>query len=223
MRQTNVTAMVEAGVMAAIAIVFALIINYVPILGGLLNIVWAVPIILVGVRRGVKWSIMTACVSGILILCLTNPLLAVGTVGLFGLLGIALGHALRSGVSPGKGLLWGTIGILVSLVAIIGISCVLFGLDQILVQIQTQIDLMDASMKFSLEIYQNLGMSEANIANLTEFMENFITLFKHTIPAGMVGAAVMITYMNLFLSRVVLRRLGYSTPHFPPAKEWSFP
>ena len=58
------SAMVEAGILAAIAIVFALISTYVPVLGMLVNFIWCLPIILCGMRNGLRWSIMTLAVSG---------------------------------------------------------------------------------------------------------------------------------------------------------------
>ena len=48
------SAMVEAGIMAAIAIVFALINMYVPFVGMFLNFIWPLPIILCGMRHGMR-------------------------------------------------------------------------------------------------------------------------------------------------------------------------
>lgn len=240
MRQTKVTAMVEAGVMSAIAVVFALIINYVPILGGLLNMVWAVPVILVGVRHGLKWSIMTSCVSGILILGLTNPLLAAGTVGLFGLLGIMIGHALKSGYTPAKEMLWGMTGMIVSMVVIIGLSVLIFGVDQI----RTQLDMMESAFREGFALYQNMGenaiemvkssypeataapiehLIQDNLAQMKGMEDGLIKVSKMILPASMVLAAGCYTYMNLLVSRVVLRRLGYSILKFSAVKDWTFP
>ena len=48
------SAMVEAGILAAIAIVMALISMYVPVLGAFVNFVWPLPIVICGCRHGLK-------------------------------------------------------------------------------------------------------------------------------------------------------------------------
>ena len=44
------SAMVEAGILAAVAIVMALISMYVPVLGAFVNFVWPLPIVICGCR-----------------------------------------------------------------------------------------------------------------------------------------------------------------------------
>ena len=44
------SAMVEAGILAAVAIVMALISMYVPVLGAFVNFVWPLPIVICGWR-----------------------------------------------------------------------------------------------------------------------------------------------------------------------------
>ena len=67
MRTTRVQPMVEGGILSAVAILFALISVYVPFIGVFVNLIWPVPIILLGVRHGYKWSLMATVVAGILI------------------------------------------------------------------------------------------------------------------------------------------------------------
>ena len=68
------SAMVEAGILAAIAIVMALISMYVPVLGAFVNFVWPLPIVICGCRHGLKWSIMTLLVATIIIAMNSSPL-----------------------------------------------------------------------------------------------------------------------------------------------------
>ena len=91
MQHNRVRPMVEGGILASIAIVFALISAYMPFVGPFVNLIWPVPIILLGVRHGYKWSIMATFVAGIIIAMLVHPLQAVGVVVGFGLIGIVLG------------------------------------------------------------------------------------------------------------------------------------
>ena len=102
MQHNRVRPMVEGGILAAVAILFALISVYVPFIGVFVDLIWPVPIILLGVRNGYKWSIMATLVAGVLIAILLGPLRAVGVAIGFGLIGITLGHAFRKNYSPVK-------------------------------------------------------------------------------------------------------------------------
>ena len=70
------SAMVEAGILAAIAIVMALISMYVPVAGVFVNFVWPLPIIICGMRHGLKWSLMSLTVAGIIVAIIISPLQA---------------------------------------------------------------------------------------------------------------------------------------------------
>ena len=127
MRQTRVRSMVEGGLLAAIAIIFAIISVYLPIIGPFVNLLWPVPIILLGVRHGYKWSIMATVVAGVIISMLVHPLQAVSVVVGFGLIGIVLGYAFRMEFSPAKTMLWGSAASLLSKIALLAIGAAIRG------------------------------------------------------------------------------------------------
>lgn len=219
MPQKKVTAMVEAGVMAAVVIVFALIDTYVPVIGGFALVLCPVPISLLGMRHGFKWSIMTTGVAGILIAILLGPLEALAVVVGFGLVGIALGHAFRAGFSPAKALLWGSGAMLLSTPLINGLSILITGIDLW----DTQLKVMDAGLGQAIDFYKNWGMSAEDLARSSAMLEYTKTAMHTLFPAGLAISAVFLTYINFLVSRIVLKRLGYSIPNFPPFKEWTMP
>ena len=58
MQLARTRSLVEGGILSAMAIVFALISVYIPVLGMFVNLLWPVPIILLGVRHGFRWSFL---------------------------------------------------------------------------------------------------------------------------------------------------------------------
>ena len=82
------SAMVEAGILAAVAIVMALISMYVPVLGAFVNFVWPLPIVICGCRHGLKWSIMTLLVATVIIAMIISPINAFFLAAIFGLFGL---------------------------------------------------------------------------------------------------------------------------------------
>ncbi len=150
MGQTKVVPMVEGGILAAVSIIFAFISVYIPLIGAFVNMIWPVPIILLGVRHGYKWSIMATVVSGLLIAMMVHPLQAISVVVGFGLIGIALGYALHAQYSAGKTLLYGSIASFVSKIAVIGIGLAITGVNPIDFQAST----MSATIAQIMDFYR---------------------------------------------------------------------
>lgn len=86
------SAMVEAGILAAIAIVFAIISMYVPVIGSFINFLWPLPIAICGMRNGLRWSVMTLIVADIAVAVLISPLHAFFAAGCFWFSGADLGR-----------------------------------------------------------------------------------------------------------------------------------
>ncbi|MCX7779429.1 MAG: YybS family protein [Negativicutes bacterium] len=218
-QQNRVKAMVEGGVLAAIAIIFAMISAYLPLIGPFINLIWPVPIILLGVRHGYQWSIMATAVAGILIAVLMHPLHALAVVVGFGLIGITLGHAFRHKFSPVKTLAWGAAASLVSKAASLAITMAVVGVNPL----NMQGDVMVKAAEQAISFYRSMGMQEEDLAKMSETMKMALELMQVILPIGFVGAAVVDTYLNFWVARAVLRRMGQYIEGFPPLKEWNLP
>ena len=72
MQLARTRSLVEGGILSAMAIVFALISVYIPVLGMFVNLVWPVPIVLLGVRHGFRWSFLCLAVSGVVMAILIS-------------------------------------------------------------------------------------------------------------------------------------------------------
>lgn len=219
MRQTNIRSMVEGGLLAGIAIIFAIISAYLPVIGPFVNLLWPVPIILLGVRHGYRWSIMATVVAGVIIAMLLHPLQAVSVVVGFGLIGIILGYAFRMEFSPGKTMIWGTVASLLSKAALLGIGAAVTGVNPL----EMQSDVMAKATEQGIEFYRNLGLAEQELAKISESMTVMIELLKVILPAGFIMAAVVDTFLNFAIAKIVLKKLGNKVPDFTPFKNWILP
>ena len=219
MHQNRVRPMVEGGILSAVAIIFALISTYLPLIGPFVNLIWPVPIILLGVRHGYKWSIMATAVAGIIIAMLVHPLNAVSVVVGFGLIGIVLGHAFRSGFSPVKAMLWGATASLLSKIAVLSITIVVLGINPL----GMQTDVMGKAVDQAVELYRGFGMTEEQLTQISTSMRAMLDLFKIILPAGFVLAAVVDTYLNFLIAKAVLKKMGREIEGFPPFRLWMLP
>lgn len=219
MTQRTIKPMVEGGILSAIAIIFAFMSAYLPVIGAFANLAWPVPIILLGVRHGYRASLMATIVSGILIALLMHPLHAVSVVVGFGLIGIVLGYAFRHEFSAAKAMAWGSAASLVSKAAVLAIGFFVVGVNPF----NMQGDVMVQAFDEVVGIYQKLGMKEADIEQMRTMMKAMADIIPIILPAGFAMAAVVDTYLNFVLSKAVLKKLGHQVPGFPPFKEWTLP
>lgn len=211
--------MVEAGILAGIAIMFAFISAYLPLVGAFIHLIWPVPIILLGVRHGVKWSVMATVVAGILIAILLHPLHAVSVVVGFGLTGVVLGHGLRKEYTPAKTLLWGSAAALVSTAAVIAIGMFVIGTNPLAIQQEA----MTKSVEGAIDFYRTMGMKEEDLKQIGATMSSAMDMMKIILPAGFAMAAVVTAYLNLFVAKRILKKMGHYIQPFPPFKEWQMP
>ena len=75
MQYHKTSSLVESGILAAVAVLFTLVGNYIPVLDLIVSILWPLPIILCGRRNGLKWSILCLLVTGCGVAGLLSPLL----------------------------------------------------------------------------------------------------------------------------------------------------
>lgn len=215
----KVVPMVEGGVLVAVAIIFALISVYIPVIGTFVNLIWPVPIILLGVRHGYKWSIMATVVAGVLIAILMHPLQAVAVVVGFGLIGIALGYAFRNDYSPAKALFIGSCASLVSKLAVVGIGIFIMGINPL----NFETEALSSTVTQIVDFYRSMGMGEEDLKKMDESVRTMIDMVKLLFPAGLVLASVADTYLNFWVAKKVLKRLGHAVKPFPPFKLWKMP
>lgn len=217
--RTKAIPIVEGGILTAIAIIFALISAYVPILGSFVNFIWPVPIILLGVRHGYRWSIMATVVAGLLIAIMMHPLQALSVVVGFGLIGIVIGHGLKNDYGPVKTLVFGSIASLLSKVMVIFLGTLIMGFNPI----DLQNDVMYKSVDQVVNIYRSIGYKEDEITKIAEMLRQTLDVAKIILPAGFALASILDTYINFTVAKMVLKKMGHYIPPFPQLKDWSFP
>ena len=219
MQRSPVRPVVEGGVLTAVAIIFALISTYLPVIGVFVNLLWPVPIVLLGVRHGYKWSIMAVVASGLIIALIMHPLTAVSVAVGFGLIGIALGYGLRQGFSPTKTLLLGAAASLLSKAAVLAITAAVMGFNPLSMQTEA----MSTGLAQAIEFYRGMGMNADDLARMEAMIQPMMDLMKVILPAGFVMAAFIDTFLNFQVAKAVLARLGQPVAAFPPFRRWGMP
>ena len=208
------SALVESGILAAVAVLFTLVGNYIPVLDMVVNVLWPLPIILCGRRNGVKWSILCLVVTGCMVAVLLSPFQALTQCLILGLIGLLMGYGMRKQLSPVKILLLGSLGALISTI-LSGIAAYVF-MDVNVIQVF--FSSIDESLDMSSGIFQTLGMNMGQ-----EQLAQMKKMFELVLPAGVLLSAPITAFANYWAARKILARLGDYYDGFPPISQWVFP
>lgn len=206
------SAMVEAGILAAIAIVMALISMYVPVLGAFVNFLWPLPIVICGCRHGFKWSVMTLLVATIIIAVIISPINAFFLAAIFGLLGLILGECMRRHLPPMQMMLYGSIGAVLALIINIVLSFLVLGIDPI--------EMIFTSFHESLNqlaaYYREHGMGEEEIKKIVDGYAEMLRMMRIIMPGAFLLCAPVMAFINYIAAKKILTKLGESFTDFPP-------
>ncbi|HHV78700.1 MAG TPA: YybS family protein [Firmicutes bacterium] len=220
-RRTNVTnprPLVEGALLAAVAVVLSLIGYYVPIIGPLVVFLWPVPIAIIQIRHGLRFSLLTVVVAGLLLASLIGPLDAVAIVATFGIVGIGFGIGVGRKLSAIEILIIGAVAMLASTLVSLGLSFVFMG-----VKPAQMLEELRQGIETATGIYSRLGMSPEMIEQAKKMLTATVELMRVVFPALFVAAAVIQSFINFSVLRAVLQRLGYSVAELPKFDEWRFP
>lgn len=211
--------LVEASILASIAIVFAAISLYFPILGTFANIVWPVPIILLGVRHGLKWSFWCLVVAGVLIAVIISPLQSFALVVGLGLIGLTLGWALHSGKSALKALAFGSIASILSKLLIVAFSFFVMGVNPVNFSPENIALMIEEAIVF----YRSLGMTEEMLEQIRQQLQTMLSMTQVLLPTGFVFGSLLDTFVNFLVAKAILKRLGTHVSDITPFKNWVMP
>lgn len=207
----------EGALLATVAVILALSGIYLPLVGALAMLAWPVPVMLAQIRQGMRLSVLTVVVTGVLLSSLIGLVPALALVVTLGPLGIAMGEAFRRRLTP-----WASLGVasaaaLVSHILGFGVTLLLMGQNPL----ELYRTAFEESIAMATSLYGRIGLDAGAI--LAPLQEQAAVLLGTLLPATLVIAAVMTAAINYGVATVVLRRLGYRSEPFPLFARWQLP
>ncbi|MBQ5733043.1 MAG: DUF2232 domain-containing protein, partial [Selenomonadaceae bacterium] len=109
MRSFKVKSTTESGLLVAITVIMALMAVYLPIVGIAATLLWPLPIIVLIVRHGMQYGVLSVAAAAIIMTILISPMSAVHMVAAFGPPSLALGYGFYKGLSAARILLYGIV------------------------------------------------------------------------------------------------------------------
>ena len=212
-------AIVLAGMCTALVVVLSLLGFYMPLLSTVVFLLIPLPIAYLGMKEGVKWSIVVT--TGVLVLDSTffGVVSAAFVCAIFGLLGVTMGICYRFKVSAAKTLIAGAVVVLLALVAEGMATLYLLGLPSLIFGSEGLSQIRDSMLETLPSFYSGEALDQAK-----EKVEFLMDAMEKSVPYTLVAVSVFYSWASMTLGAHVFKKMGITDiPHLPPFERWEFP
>lgn len=212
-------AIVLAGMCTALVVVLSLLGFYMPLLSTVVFLLIPLPIAYLGMKEGIKWSIVVT--TGVLVLDSTffGVVSAAFVCAIFGLLGVIMGICYRYKVSAAKTLIAGAVVVLLALVAEGIATLYLLGLPSLVFGSEGLAQVKDSMMEALPSFYSGEALDQAK-----EKVDFLMDAMEKSVPYTLVAVSVFYSWASMTLGSHVFKKMGITDiPHLPPFERWEFP
>lgn len=215
-KDSNVKALANTALATALSVIIAIIGLFVPVLA-LASLLWPVPVIVIVKRYGLRYGIYSTVASGLIVGMVSEPIYAAYVILSYGALGLSIGYGVQKDYRAGKILAITTIVSLVSKVLLMYAITRLMGVNPLEIQLES----MEKGLELSMGFYDKVGLNVPQ--DMKDALLSSFELMKVTLPALLLLVAIMDSYLNYTVARVVLKRLNLQLEALPPFAKWRAP
>lgn len=206
---------VESSIITGIIVVLGILGMYMPFFSILLFII-PTPLIIIGQRQGVKYSVMSLIVATIIIIGFSNPIMALYVIALPGMVAIAINIMIQRKAEASRIVIVGAIASTVTTIISINLASSFLGVSLI--------ESMKEIFKQSVEMQQYIGQMTNNneeiVLQSKELLERMEALALVLIPSIILIASSFTSLINYKLATVILKRAGNDVIELKPFKEF---
>ena len=205
----------EGAVLGAITVLITIVGQYF----GIPPVIVAVPLVILVYRHDFKLGTLASLVAALISTLIIGDILVGLSIVISGFAGIAIGLALKEGFSFTKTLVVGTLSNIVVFALDVLFASLIMG-KNILGEIP---ELFISSIEQTVSATESLGMVVQNPELVEAFMASIVVFLKWGLPALVFISAISVTFLNLALTRLILRRMNDSIPWTVHFSEWKLP
>ena len=215
----RLTPLTESGILAALSVVLGLMAVFLPVLGVVAVFLWALPLLVLVVRQGVRFGVAAAVAASAVLSLFAGPLLALRMCVAFAPVGLVLGWGIGRGWSGVRTFLAGLAASVVSKLLAFLLLFFLMGIDPW----QAQLDGLTQAFSTTLSMYEDMGLDAAAVAQSRGEIEAALTMIGKLAPLVVLIMGLSDTVVLFLLGGRILRRLGSAAPQLPPFGAWRLP
>lgn len=209
----------EGAIFCALGVMLTLISYYLPFFILLVCFI-PVPMVILGKRQGLKVSILSSVAATILIGLFLGPLNGISFGALMLFVGCSLGFAYHRDLAPLKKVVIGIIGFLILLIAVVVGYEFVMGISFTDLLFQT----LEQSTREVITLYESTNLIDAEQVSIAkEDMAMNIEMMKLALPSTFLLMPVVFGMINVLVSDMILKRIGYPVKTFKPLSQWEMP
>lgn len=217
-------AVIESILIGVVSTLLVILIGLVPVLN-IAVLLWPVPLIVVGVRRGYFAGLLSLIVSGMLIGFLFQPLTGIILVvtNLFLVIGLSFG--LRKRLDLFENILISAGSVLLSIMLFLKAYSFIAGQSAFDVLWQfTREAITNGGVDFNklLLMYHEMGLFN-NFTTAAQLAEFLIGQMQLIIPAAIIIISLVYGMVIFIVSRLIVKRFGYEVIPIPAFADWVMP
>ncbi len=163
------------------------------------------PFIILGIRNHIYNNIFSIIIASLIIQLLLGSSYGASLVLLFAPLSVAINYCIKHKKKSMETILISTAVFVLSFLLIISLGERVSDFN-FTAQIE---DFLSQSINMQIEIFKELGVSNDDLARLSESLEDQNRTIMVSIPSLLIIISFLISYINIFFSSFVLRKMGY--------------
>ena len=217
---TPTRSLVESALLVALAVVFFLASNFLPVVGLGIALLCPAPLVVLGLRQNLRTAVLGMGVATLLVAALMGlPGALFFSLG-FGVLGVGLGYLARKQNRAVDILLYGVLVSLGSKLLLILLATKLTGVNPFSLDAETMQRMTEKVFAF----YAAHGMGGAGMEAMKEQMTATLKMMPLLFPALLTMASALDCWLSYVVTAAVVRRLGkVELPPLPSFGQWRFP
>ena len=209
----------EGAMFCALGVILTLVSYYLPFFVLLVFFI-PVPMVVLGKRQGLKVSILSSIAATILIGLFLGPLNAISFGALMLFVGCSLGFAYNRDLSPVKKVVIGILGFSILLIAVVISYEFVMGIGFTGLLFET----LEQSTSEVMAFYETANIMDSEQLTIAKAaMEKNIEMMKLALPSAFLLLPVIFGMVNVVVSDMILKRIGYSIKTFKPLSQWEMP
>lgn len=209
--------LVESALLAALGAILVLFAFYVPVLGTVVALVSPLPVAMVAIRHGWRWSLLASIVSALALILFIDWITAIGLWVVYGWVGLAFGISVKKGYSASIVLLITALALFLGTVAGFALSYLVTGIT-----ISDFAEEMIRSFQMALEMNEKVLGPNPVLEELAKTLAQKDVILK-LFPASFALSSLALAFINIEVFRRVMPRFGYNLEPLPPFSRWVFP
>ncbi len=218
LKTSNIT---ESAMITGILVIIAYLSSFIT----LLMFFYPAPVIILGKRRGLKYSILALIASDLIISMLLGVQTGLVFLILYTPLALALTYGVCRGEDANKTILFGSAAYMISFVFYILLLNFLMGINFI----ERVAEMYDQSFEMTRNLFDNIpdqfrtSQLESYIGNIDEMAPMMNYIITNVFPAVLIAASVITSYINYVVASRFTRRFSINIKEHEGIGYFSFP